>query len=126
MNRLVLAIALISLTIIVGVASLFVISNAEKNMVVELDSVLKYAREENPDLLNKSIERATKQWEKETPLLNILIGQQETNQIMHDLRMIERFAREGDKSTLILYVCECKTDLEKIRITNEPSLSTIL
>lgn len=126
MNRLVLAIALISLTVFVGVASLFVISNAEKNMLVELDKVLKYAHEENTELMNEALEGAIRQWEREKPILNILIGQQETNQIIHDLRMIEHFAREGDKSTLILYVYECKADLEKIRITNEPSLSTIL
>ncbi len=126
MNRLILAIALISLTVFVGVVSLFVISNAEKNMLIELDNVLKYAHEENTELLNNSLQRAMRQWKKEKPLLNILIGQRETNQITHDLRMIEHFAREGDKNTLILHVCECKTNLEKIRITNEPSLSTIL
>ena len=126
MKRLVLAIALIVATMAVGVISLVVINSTEKSMLVELDNISKYANEENIEELNKAIEGALLQWERKKPILNVLIGQQETNQIIHDLRMIEHFAREGDKSTLILYVCECKTDLEKIRITNEPSLSTIL
>lgn len=125
MKRLVLAIALIASTVAIGVVSLVIVDRAEKKMSAELDNIIKCVIEENPQQLSTAIDNTLTRWEKEKPLLNILIGQQQTNQIISDLRMIEHFSVNGDKSTLLLYAYECKTDLEKIKITNEPSLSTI-
>ncbi len=125
MKRLVLAIALIASTVAIGVASLIIVDRAEEKMSARLDNIIKWVNEENPQQLNTAIDNALTQWKKEKPILNVLIGQQETNEITSDLRMIEHFSVTGDKSTLLLYTYECKTDLEKIKITNEPSLSTI-
>ncbi len=125
MKRFVLAIALIASTVAIGVFSLIIVDSAEGKMSSELDNIIKWVNEENPQQLNTAIDNALTQWKKEKPILNVLIGQQETNEITSDLRMIEHFSVTGDKSTLLLYTYECKTDLEKIKITNEPSLSTI-
>ena len=125
MKRLVLAIILIAATVVIGFASLVLIENINSKMYLKLDEVTKYAKEENYPSLNTAIVKATDEWEKQKPVLNVLVGQQGTNEITTNLRMIEYFAKEGNKESVLLYVYECKSDLEKIKITNEPSLSTI-
>ncbi len=125
MKRLVMAIALILITVTTGIISLVVIDKVEEKMVSKLDNIIKWVNEENSTQLNKAIDDTFKQWDTEKPIMNILIGQQETNEITADLKMIEHFSVNGDKSALLLYIYECKTDLEKIKTTNEPSLSTI-
>ena len=125
MKRLVLAIILITSTVIAGFASLVLIENINSKMYLNLDEVTQYAKEENYPSLNTAIVKMTDEWEKQKPVLNVLIGQQGTNEITTNLRMIEYFAKEGNKESVLLYVYECKADLEKIKITNEPSLSTI-
>lgn len=126
MKRLILAISLIVTTIVIALISLAAVEKANEKMVDRLDEITKHAMEGSYNLLNESVGEAISQWEEEKPVLNILIGQQQTNEITGTLRMIEHFAREGNKESILLYIYECKTELEKIKITNEPSLSTIL
>lgn len=126
MKRLILAISLIVTTIVIALISLGTVEKANEKMVGRLDEITKHAMEGSYNLLNESVGEAISQWEEEKPVLNILIGQQQTNEITGTLRMIEHFAREGNKESILLYIYECKTELEKIKITNEPSLSTIL
>ncbi len=126
MKRLILAISLIVTTIVIALISLGTVEKANEKMVDRLDEITIYAMEGSYNLLNESVGEAISQWEEEKPILNILIGQQQTNEITGTLRMIEHFAREGNKESILLYIYECKTELEKIKITNEPSLSTIL
>ena len=126
MKRLTLAICLIVTTIIISIISLVVIENVNEKMLSELDSVTKYAKENNYALLIDAVDHTISQWEKEKPLLNILIGQQSTNEITEDLNMIRFLAHNGENESIFLYIYECKTKLEKIKSTNEPSLSTIL
>ncbi len=125
MKRLVLAIALITSTIVIGFSSLGIIDNINEKMYIQLDEVTKYAKEENYTALNAATKEANEQWKKQMPILNILIGQQGTNDITTSLRMIEYFANEGNKESVLMYIYECRANLEKIKSTNEPSLSTI-
>ncbi len=126
MNRLALAIILITSTVILSFSSLGIMKNTNEKMLTHLETVTKYANEENYTALNNAAKEATAQWEKEKPLLNVLIGQKETNEITGSLQMIEYFALEGNKESVLMYIYQCKTDLERIKSTNEPSLSTIL
>lgn len=126
MKRLVLAISLIITTIIISLASLIVLDNTNERMLQQLDKIIECTNTEDFNALNGAVKEACKQWEKEKPLLNILIGQKEINEITDDLKLIVYFAREGNKESVLLYVYECKTALERIKNTNEPSFSTIL
>lgn len=126
MKRLILAISLIAATIIISLASLGILGNTNERMFRHLDEITEYAELEDYNALNSTVKETSEQWEKEKPLLNILIGQTQTNEITDDLRMIELFALEGNKESVLLYVYECKTTLERIKSTNDPSLSTIL
>ncbi len=126
MKRLILAISLIITTIIISLASLGILDNTNERMLKRLDEIIEYTETDDYNALNSTVKETSEQWKKEKPLLNILIGQKETNEITDDLKMIEYFAREGNKESVLLYVYECKTTLERIKSTNEPSLSTIL
>lgn len=126
MKRLILAISLIVTTIIISLASLSILDNTNERMLQRLDQIIEYTETDDYNALNSTVKETYEQWKKEKPLLNILIGQKETNEITDDLKMIEHFARNGNKESVLLYVYECKTTLERIKSTNEPSLSTIL
>ncbi len=126
MKRFILAISLIVVAVVISIISLVAIEKTNEKMFSEIDNIVKYANEDNYTALNEAVKKTTEQWEKEKPLLNILIGQQETNEITDNLRMIEFFAKEGNKESLLLYIYECKTTMERIKATNEPSFSTIL
>ncbi len=126
MKRFILAICLIAVAVVISIISLVAIEKTNEKMFAEIDNILKYTNEDNYTALNQAVKEITEQWEKEKPLLNILIGQKETNEITDNLRMIEFFAKEGNKESLLLYIYECKTTMERIKTTNEPSFSTIL
>ncbi len=125
MKRLILAIGLVVLTFAISIFSLIVVEKTNERMHSNLDSILICAKEKKTAALNEAVENTMIQWEKEKPLLNILIGQQGTNEITSDLKMIKHFSSAGDTDSLFLYIYECKTELERIKNTNEPSLSTI-
>ena len=125
MKRLILAISLIVTTIIISLASLSILNNTNERMLQRLDQIIEYTETDDYNALNSTVKETYEQWKKEKPILNILIGQKETNEITDDLKMIEHFARNGHKESVLLYVYECKTTLERIKSTNEPSLSTI-
>lgn len=125
MKRLALAIFLVGLTFGISIFSLIAVEKANERMHSSLDSILIYAKEKKTAALNEAVENTMIQWEKEKPLLNILIGQQGTNEITSDLKMIQYFSHNGNTDSLFLYIYECKTELERIKNNNEPSLSTI-
>lgn len=125
MKRLIPAISMILTTVILGIVSLIYIDKAEEAMVTASDNILKYAYEENYNEMNKAVDGALKQWNGKKPFLNIFLGQKETNEITSHLMMVRQFALEGDKTSVILYTYECKTALDRIKRTNEPSFSTI-
>ncbi|MBQ8183596.1 MAG: DUF4363 family protein [Clostridia bacterium] len=125
MKRLIPAVIMICVTIILGIISLMYIDKADETMTTAADKILKYANEENYEKLNESVDDALSLWNRKKPVLNIFLGQKETNEITSHLMMVRQFSLEGDKASVILYTYEFKTSLDRIKRTNEPSLSTI-
>ena len=95
-------------------------------MIIHLNEILKSAVADNKQETKELIDNTLKQWEKRDDLLNIFLGMAETNDVKNALSMAEKFSEIGDTESVILYVNECKNQLECIKNANEPSLSTIL
>ena len=126
MNRPLIAVIFIIVAVCIAVTSLFYINNTHETMTELLGDVLESATADNKQETKIRLENTIKQWEKKDDLLNILIGQAETNDVKNSLSMAVHFSKIGDMESVILYINECKVELERIKIANEPSLSTIL
>ena len=81
MKRLILAISLIVTTIIISLASLSILNNTNERMLQRLDEIIEYTETDDYNALNSTVKETYEQWKKEKPILNILIGQKETNEI---------------------------------------------
>ena len=126
MNRPLIAVIFIIVAVCIAVTSLFYINNTHETMTGLLGDVLESATADNKQETKSRLENTIKQWEKKDDLLNILIGQAETNDVKNSLSMAVHFSKIGDMESVILYINECKVELERIKNANEPSLSTIL
>lgn len=126
MNRPLIAVIFIIVAVCIAVTSLFYINNTHETMTELLGDVLESATADNKQETKIRLENTIKQWEKKDDLLNILIGQAETNDVKNSLSMAVHFSKIGDMESVILYINECKVELERIKNANEPSLSTIL
>ena len=126
MNRPLIAVIFIIVAVCIAVTSLFYINNTHETMTELLGDVLESATADNKQETKIRLENTIKQWEKKDDLLNILIGQAETNDVKNSLSMAVHFSKFGDMESVILYINECKVELERIKNANEPSLSTIL
>ena len=126
MNRPLIAVIFILVAIGIAVTSLFYIKDTQRTMTELLDNTLKTATKGNEQVTKKHLENILEHWEERDDLLNVFIGQSQTNDVKGALSMALRFAELGDNEQVILYINECKTELERIKNANEPSLSTIL
>ena len=126
MNRPLIAVIFIIVAVCIAVTSLFYINNTHETMTELLGDVLESAIADNKQETKIRLDNALKEWEKKDDLLNVFIGQTETNDVKNALSMAVHFSEIGDMESVILYINECKVELERIKNANEPSLSTIL
>ena len=126
MNRPLIAVIFIIVAVCIAVTSLFYINNTHETMTEHLGDVLESATADNKQETKIRLDNALKEWEKKDDLLNVFIGQTETNDVKNALSMAVHFSEIGDMESVILYINECRVQLERIKNTNEPSLSTIL
>ena len=126
MNRPLIAVIFIIVAVCIAVTSLFYINNTHETMTELLGDVLESATADNKQETKIRLDNALKEWEKKDDLLNVFIGQTETNDVKNALSMAVHFSEIGDMESVILYINECRVQLERIKNTNEPSLSTIL
>ena len=114
MNRPLIAVIFIIVAVCIAVTSLFYINNTHETMTELLGDVLESATADNKQETKIRLENTIKQWEKKDDLLNILIGQAETNDVKNSLSMAVHFSEIGDMESVILYINESKkSDEEK-------------
>ena len=126
MNRPLIAVIFIIVAVCIAVTSLFYINNTHETMTELLGDVLESATADNKQETKIRLDNALKEWEKKDDLLNVFIGQAETNDVKNSLSMAVHFSKIGDMESVILYINECKVELERIKNATEASLSTIL
>ncbi len=126
MNRPLIAVIFIIAAVSIAVTSLFYINKTHETMTVYFDDILESAKSDNKQETKNRVNKAIEVWEKKDDLLNVFIGQAETNDVKDSLSMAVKFSKIGDIESVILYINECKVHLERIKNANAPSLSTIL
>lgn len=126
MNRVKIAVLILVISFILGIASLIFIQQSCGALIEQLDAVIINTKAENIIGASDKLQNCVEYYEKIKPLLNILVGQGEAIEIRGDLNKAIFFINIKDYESAILHLQECKTDLNRIIVSNTPSISTIL
>ncbi len=125
MKRLVVSILILVFAAGIGISSMIFIKKSCNEAATGLDNVLSNAITENKEEVNRFAVQTNEYWESKKFFMNILIGQQYTNNVTKALHQIIFFAEIGDYESVLLHTEECKEDLHLIMQSNEPKLSTV-
>ncbi len=126
MTRFKIAILILIVALILSIASLIFIQSTCSQLIDILDNVIVNIAQKNKEGAVFSLNQAIDYYEKIKPVLNIIVGQGETIEIRGDLNKAIFFVNMKDYQSAILHLEECKTDLNKIIVSNIPSISTVL
>lgn len=126
MNRFKIAILILVVCVALSFASLCFIENSCGKMIDKLDEVIVHLAKKNVNGAIEKLDDSVEYFEKIKPFLNILEGQGETIEIRGDLNKAIFFMNAKNYESAILYIEECKTDLNRIIVSNIPSISTVL
>ena len=126
MTRLKIAVLIIVISLALSALSLIFIQTTCATLIDTLDTVITSIIEKDKDTTIKRLNYAIEYFEKIKPFLNVIEGQAETIEIRGDLNKAIFFVNNKNYESAVLYLEECKTDLNRIIVSNIPSLSTIL
>lgn len=125
MKRIIIAFSIITLSVSIGIFSLFFIKNTCTKAVSGIEEIIEYAATQNSVEVNRSSVYVNRNWKDKYFLMNILIGREYTAEVTKLLDKIVSSAQRSDYETVIADSEECKTELMFIIESNEPKLSTI-
>ena len=125
MNRPVLALTFLVVSIIIGIASLCYIEYSCTEMIEKTTQAETCLIQKNPTAAQKNFVELIDLFEKHKPVLNLILGQGDTLEIRGDLNTAIYFLNCNDYPTALLHLQECKADLNRIIAGNEPALTTI-
>jgi hypothetical protein len=125
MIRLKIAIIIVVASLCLGVFSLCFIQHSCGRLSDMLDKIITDIHNKDKESTIKDLQTTIDYYEKIKPVINILEGQGETIEIRGDLNKAIFFFNTKDYQSAVLYLEECKTDLNRIIVSNIPSISTI-
>lgn len=125
-NRPFISLLLLISAISIGLFSLIYIEKNCTEMIDMLDMTIEASQNSDSAVVQSRLNKTTEKWEKMRPVLNIIVGQGDTNEIRRNLDIAIFFYYYGDTDSMILYIKECKMALNKIIVSNEPTITTIL
>ncbi len=126
MTRFKAAILILIISGILGVFSLVFTQTTCGRLVDKLDEVIINITKKDKNSTVENLDDAIEYFEKIKPVLNILEGQSETIEIRGNLNKAIFFVNAKNYESAVLYLEECKNDLNRIIVSNIPSISTIL
>lgn len=124
-NRPLIAVIFLISSISIGMFSLFFTEKKCGETIETLNETAYVINKKNTEEIEKSLSKSVEKWESVRPILNLICGQGETNEIRSELNKAIFFANIGDYQTSLLYIEECKADINKIIASNEPTITTI-
>lgn len=126
MTRFKTAILILIISGVLSVFSLIFTQTTCGRLVDKLDEVIINIIKKDTDTTVENLDDAIEYFEKIKPFLNILEGQGETIEIRGNLNKAIFFVNAKNYESAVLYLEECKNDLNRIIVSNIPSISTIL
>ncbi len=126
MNRFKISIIIIVVSICLGIFSLLYIQSTCGRLIEKMDEIVVDIRKSDTANASQNLQEAIDYFEKIKPVINVLEGQGESIEIRSDLNKAIFFFNTKDYESAILHLEECKTDLNRIIVSNIPSISTVL
>ncbi len=120
MNRPVIAVVLLVLSILISISSLIFIEINCDSVIKTLDKALDCAYEKNYNETEKQLQIALEKLEKSKHFFNIIIGQEETVEIRNNLNKAIFYYNKKNYDSMTLYLQDCKMNLNRIIVTSEP------
>lgn len=125
MNRTVIAVLIVAISVALSIGSLIAIESKCNDLIDELDIILDSAVKEDTEQTKILAQNIYDKWEKCDDLLILLIGMGDASDIKSGIDKVLYFAMIEDAPSVVLYAGECKTDLKRIVSFAEPNLSAI-
>lgn len=126
MNRFKISIIIIVVSICLGIFSFAFIQITCGRLIEKMDEIIVNIRKKDAESASQNLQETIEYFEKIKPVINILEGQGESIEIRGDLNKSIFFFNTKDYESAILHLEECKTDLNRIIVSEIPSISTIL
>ncbi len=126
MNRFKISVIIIIVSVCLGVFSLVFVQGACGKLIEKMDEIIDDIRKSDVANASQNLQEAIDYYEKIKPVINMLEGQGEAIEIRSDLNKSIFFFNTKDYESAILHLEECKTDLNRIIVSEIPSISTIL
>ena len=125
MKRTLVASLILILCLIIGAGSLVYIEVSCNDMIKITDTAIDSILTRNAPKLTESLQNSVDRLEKSRPVLNLIIGQDDTIELRGNLNKAIFYCNCNDYSTAILHLQEYKSSLNRIISSNEPTPSTI-
>ncbi len=125
MKRPLIATLFLVVCIVLGVVSLAYVEYSCSALIKQVEFAEECLMTRNSTEAQTSFIELIDLFEKHRPILNLISGQGDTIEIRGDLNKAIYFLNYGDYETALLHLQECKSDLNKMIASNEPTLTTI-
>lgn len=125
MKRPLIATLFLVVCIVLGVVSLAYVEYSCSTLIKQVEFAEECLMTRNSNAAQTSFIELIDLFEKHRPILNLISGQGDTIEIRGDLNKAIYFLNYGDYETALLHLQECKSDLNKMIASNEPTLTTI-
>lgn len=125
MSRTIIALLIPVLCFSIGIISIICVENICADMIKTTDAAIHSIMTEDNAKLIETLHISIEQLEKNRPILNLIVGQDETIELRGNLNQAIFFCNYNDYETAILHLQEYKTTLNRIISSNEPTPSTI-
>lgn len=125
MSRTIIASVILVLCLTIAVGSLIYIENACNDMITTVDMAMHAIMTQNEETLTKNLHILIEKLEQNRPILNVIMGQDETIELRGNLNQAIYYCNCNDYETALLHLQEYKTNLNRIISLNEPTPSTI-
>ena len=126
MNRFKISIIIIVVSICLSIFSFAFIQITCGRLIEKMDEIIVNISKKDAQSASQNLQETIEYFEKIKPVINILEGQGESIEIRGDLNKSIFFFNTKDYESAILHLEECKTDLNRIIVSEIPSISTIL
>lgn len=126
MSRFKIAILILIFSVSASIGSTIYVQSTCAALTDKVNSIITSIGKKDKALVIEHTSDAIDYFEKIKPCLNIIEGQGSTIEIRGDLNKAIFFINMKDYQSAILHLEECKTDLNRIIVSNTPSISTIL
>jgi len=126
MNRSVVAVILLVISVALAITCHFYVKNTCDSMLTLVDNVLEETITENTEKVNFSTVLLNSQWKSKKFLFNFFLGQNDFSTVEAYIGNALLFSEIQDNEALVICLSELREELRRIKRSNDLDLQTAL